>query len=131
MNYYDILFARKLGGSGGGGETNNIIYTTTAEFSELEAGKMTVITDSPATMSLVFSLSQPSETKKSEYVLIFKAGETTSVTITAPNGYVFNWADGEPTWTAGNLYEINFLSLEKAINENKVIGVLYKEYTEA
>ena len=104
--------------------------TSVADLSLLKRNTQTVVTDSPENMNLVFALESPVETEINEYVLIFKAGENTNVEISAPSGYALNWSDGEPTWTTGKLYEINFLSLEKEINTNKVIGVLFKEYTE-
>lgn len=108
-----------------------IEFITTSGLTELKKGTLTVVTDSPAQMALEFGFENPSEIYQSEYVLVFRAGETTTLTMTMPDGYALTWADGEPEWTAGALYEINFLSLEKAINENKIIGALYKEYTEA
>lgn len=110
---------------------NAIDSKTTAQATSLQANHTTVISDSPATMNLAFTLADVSSTVDTEWRLIFVAGTTTTMAVTAPTGYVLNWADGEPTWTAGTLYEISFASLEKPITSGgaKVIGVLFKEYT--
>ena len=105
--------------------------TSTADFTKLDLNTKTVITDSPDDMELVFTLESPSDTVESRYKLTFIAGENTSMVITPPAGYVLDWENGEPEWTAGVMYELLFISLEKAFNAGKVISVMYASFEEA
>ncbi len=100
-----------------GSSTQKIVKVSAAEFSTLSRNAITVLEDSPAAMALSFTLESPSETEKSEYRLVFRAGANTSAAITPPDGYAFSWITSEPEWKAGRVYEISFLSLEKALTD--------------
>ena len=65
-------------------------------------------TGQPTTLTVTFE----APVAGTDYIacLIFKAGNGFAFHDTAPSGYTIEWAD-EPTWTAGNVYEIIYRCL--------------------
>ena len=102
--------------------------TTTAETSvTLTHRSTTVITGAPT--ALTVSLSAPVSGKDYLTGLIFKAGESFTLTETAPEGYSIVWSD-TPGWTAGNVYEVIYRCLWIADGNGKVmISAKFSEVT--
>lgn len=71
----------------------------------LTAHEFHVVEGTPTALTVGFAT--PAEDEDFCPTLVFKAGSGLVVTYTEPTGYTVEFAD-EPTFTAGNLYEISY-----------------------
>lgn len=79
-----------------------------------------VVTNTPT--ALTVTLPVPVAGKDCICGLTFKAGTGFALTDSAPTGYSLHWED-EPTWTAGNVYEILYRYLG-------MYGIISAKYAE-